>query len=47
MQNQKVAVIAGASPGIGAGLVEACRKLGHAVVTTSRTIPSGEDEGVL
>jgi NAD(P)-dependent dehydrogenase (short-subunit alcohol dehydrogenase family) len=30
MQNQKVAVITGASQGIGAGLVEAYRKLGHA-----------------
>ncbi|MEV6904578.1 hypothetical protein [Amycolatopsis sp. NPDC051372] len=47
MQSQKVAVIAGPSQGIGAGLVEAYRKLGHAVVTTSRTIPSGEDAGLL
>src|SRR5690348_5791419 len=42
-QNQKVAVITGASQGIGAGLVEAYRKLGYAVVATSRTIaPSGD-----
>ncbi|MBY8881466.1 SDR family NAD(P)-dependent oxidoreductase, partial [Actinacidiphila acidipaludis] len=42
-QNQKVAVITGASQGIGAGLVEAYRKAGWAVVATSRTIaPSGD-----
>ncbi|MFD9097971.1 SDR family NAD(P)-dependent oxidoreductase [Streptomyces collinus] len=41
--SRKVAVITGASQGIGAGLVEAYRKLGHAVVATSRTIaPSGD-----
>ncbi|MGW2338537.1 SDR family NAD(P)-dependent oxidoreductase [Streptomyces sp. NPDC001685] len=40
---QKVAVITGASQGIGAGLVDAYRKLGYAVVATSRTItPSGD-----
>jgi NAD(P)-dependent dehydrogenase (short-subunit alcohol dehydrogenase family) len=44
---QKVAVITGASQGIGAGLVEAYRKLGYAVVATSRTIaPSGEADVV-
>src|SRR3954454_16647216 len=41
--HQKVAVITGTAQGIGAGLVEAYRKLGYAVVATSRTIaPSGE-----
>ena len=35
---QKVAVITGASQGIGAGLVDAYRKLGYAVVANSRTI---------
>lgn len=41
--SRKVAVITGASQGIGAGLVEAYRKLGHAVVATSRSIaPSGD-----
>ncbi|MFG2884142.1 SDR family NAD(P)-dependent oxidoreductase [Streptomyces sp. NPDC048297] len=44
---QKVAVITGASQGIGAGLVEAYRKLGHAVVATSRTIAPADDAGVL
>ncbi|MFE0633455.1 SDR family NAD(P)-dependent oxidoreductase, partial [Streptomyces sp. NPDC058864] len=38
VQGQKVAVITGASQGIGAGLVEAYRKLGYAVVATSRNI---------
>ncbi|QRP50961.1 SDR family oxidoreductase [Amycolatopsis sp. FDAARGOS 1241] len=47
MQNQKVAVITGASQGFGAGLVEAYRKLGHAVVATSRTITPTADTGVL
>ena len=46
-QNQKVAVITGASQGIGAGLVEAYRKAGYAVVATSRTIaPSGDADVV-
>ena len=36
---RKVAVVTGASQGIGAGLVEAYRKLGHRVVATSRSIP--------
>ncbi|MEV6167858.1 SDR family oxidoreductase [Streptomyces sp. NPDC051954] len=46
-QNQKVAVITGASQGIGAGLVESYRKLGCAVVATSRTIAPSDDAGVL
>src|SRR3954468_5983870 len=46
-QIQKVAVITGASQGIGAALVEAYRKLGHAVVATSRTITPVEDADVL
>ncbi|WP_372350840.1 SDR family NAD(P)-dependent oxidoreductase [Streptomyces sp. KL116D] len=44
---QRVAVITGASQGIGAGLVDAYRKLGHAVVATSRTIAHADDAGVL
>ncbi|MGQ5650040.1 SDR family NAD(P)-dependent oxidoreductase [Streptomyces sp. EKR5.2] len=43
----KVAVITGASQGIGAGLVDAYRKLGHAVVATSRTIAPSQDPGVV
>ncbi|GAA3044228.1 SDR family NAD(P)-dependent oxidoreductase [Streptomyces glomeratus] len=46
-QHQKVALITGASQGIGAGLVGAYRKLGHAVVATSRTIAPSGDPGVL
>lgn len=43
----KVAIITGASQGIGAALVEGYRKLGHAVVATSRTIAPVDDAGVL
>jgi NAD(P)-dependent dehydrogenase (short-subunit alcohol dehydrogenase family) len=43
----KVAVITGASQGIGAGLVEAYRKLGFAVVANSRTINRSDDPLVL
>ncbi|MEV7323408.1 SDR family oxidoreductase [Streptomyces sp. NPDC093970] len=46
-QNQKVAIVSGASQGIGAALVEGYRKLGYAVVATSRTIAPSEDAGVL
>ncbi|MEV0380564.1 SDR family oxidoreductase [Nonomuraea sp. NPDC050643] len=47
MSIQKVAVITGASQGIGAGLVEAYRKLGYGVVATSRTIAESQDPNVL
>jgi len=46
-QNQKVAVITGASQGIGAGLVAGYRKLGYAVVATSRGIGESPDPEVL
>src|SRR4051812_33264798 len=46
-QIQKVAIIAGASQGIGAALVEGYRKLGYAVVATSRTIEPVDDADVL
>jgi NAD(P)-dependent dehydrogenase (short-subunit alcohol dehydrogenase family) len=46
-QGQKVAVVTGASQGIGAGLVAAYRKLGFAVVATSRTIAPWNDAAVL
>ena len=42
-----VAVITGASQGIGAGLVSAYRKLGYAVVANSRTISESDDPMVL
>jgi NAD(P)-dependent dehydrogenase (short-subunit alcohol dehydrogenase family) len=44
---QRVAVITGASQGIGAALVQAYRKHGWAVVANSRTIPASDDTGVL
>ncbi|MCQ8187570.1 SDR family NAD(P)-dependent oxidoreductase [Streptomyces rugosispiralis] len=44
---QKVAIITGASQGIGAGLVQAYRKLGYAVVATSRGITPSSDPEVL
>jgi NAD(P)-dependent dehydrogenase (short-subunit alcohol dehydrogenase family) len=47
MNSQKVAVITGASQGIGAGLVTAYRKLGYAVVANSRTITRSDDPWVL
>ncbi|MER7441683.1 SDR family NAD(P)-dependent oxidoreductase [Micromonospora avicenniae] len=47
MSTQKVAVITGASQGIGAALVTAYRKLGYAVVATSRSITPSDDPLVL
>ena len=46
-QYQKVALITGASQGLGAGMVDAYRKLGYAVVATSRTIVPSGDAGIL
>jgi NAD(P)-dependent dehydrogenase (short-subunit alcohol dehydrogenase family) len=46
-QGQKVAVITGASQGIGAGLVAAYRKIGYATVATSRSINESQDADVL
>lgn len=43
---QKVAIITGASQGIGAGLVTAYRKLGYAVVANSRSIGESDDPDV-
>ncbi|MEV7081594.1 SDR family oxidoreductase [Streptomyces sp. NPDC093516] len=47
IQAEKVAVVTGASQGIGAGLVAAYRKLGYNVVATSRNITPSDDSGVL
>ncbi|MEV6375168.1 SDR family NAD(P)-dependent oxidoreductase [Micromonospora musae] len=47
MSTQKVAVITGASQGIGAALVIAYRKLGYAVVANSRSITPSDDPLVL
>jgi hypothetical protein len=43
MNTRNVAVIAGASLDIGAGLVTAYRKLGYAIVANSRTITPSDD----
>ncbi|KUN82441.1 3-oxoacyl-ACP reductase [Streptomyces bungoensis] len=44
---QKVAVVTGASQGLGAAVVDAYRKAGYAVVATSRTIAPSDDAGIL
>ncbi len=41
--SQKVAIITGASQGIGAGLVDAFRHAGYAVLATSRSIPDTDE----
>jgi NAD(P)-dependent dehydrogenase (short-subunit alcohol dehydrogenase family) len=45
--SQRVAIITGASQGIGESLVRAYRKLGYAVVANSRTITESDDPMVL
>lgn len=48
MSNQpKVAIVTGASQGIGAGIVEAYRQQGFVVVANSRNISQGADDGVV
>ncbi|WP_246797740.1 SDR family NAD(P)-dependent oxidoreductase [Burkholderia perseverans] len=48
MSNQpKVAIVTGASQGIGAGIVEAYRKQGFVVVANSRNISQGADDGIV
>jgi NAD(P)-dependent dehydrogenase (short-subunit alcohol dehydrogenase family) len=44
---RKVAIITGASQGIGAGLVDGFRRTGYAVVGTARSIPHSDDPGYL
>src|SRR5689334_8168815 len=46
-ETQKVAIITGASGGIGAGLVTAFRGIGYAVVGTSRSMPVSDDPDFL
>ncbi|MGA7055484.1 MAG: SDR family oxidoreductase, partial [Mycobacterium sp.] len=45
--NQKVAIITGASQGLGAAIVDAYRALNYAVVANSRSITPGDDPGVV
>jgi NAD(P)-dependent dehydrogenase (short-subunit alcohol dehydrogenase family) len=46
-QAQKVAIVTGASQGIGAGIVKGYRDAGYAVVANSRSIRKSEDDGVI
>jgi NAD(P)-dependent dehydrogenase (short-subunit alcohol dehydrogenase family) len=43
----KVAIVTGASQGIGAGLTKAYRERGHVVIATARSIGPSEDEGIV
>ena len=43
----KVAIITGASQGIGAGLAKAYRERGYAVIATARSIGPSEDPGIV
>jgi NAD(P)-dependent dehydrogenase (short-subunit alcohol dehydrogenase family) len=45
--SQKVAIVTGASGGIGAGMVDAFRAAGFAVVGTARSMPSSDDPDFL
>ncbi|MGQ5637674.1 MULTISPECIES: SDR family NAD(P)-dependent oxidoreductase [unclassified Streptomyces] len=47
MNSHKVAVVTGASQGLGAAIVDAYRKAGYAVVATSRHIVPAKDSGIL
>ena len=43
----RVAIVTGASQGIGAGVVAAFRAAGYAVVGTARAMPASDDPGLL
>ena len=45
--SQKVAIVTGASGGIAAGMVDAFRAAGYAVVGTARSMPSSDDPDLL
>jgi len=45
--SQPVAIVTGASRGIGAGVVDAFRAAGYAVVGTARSMPSSDDPDFL
>jgi NAD(P)-dependent dehydrogenase (short-subunit alcohol dehydrogenase family) len=44
---QKVAIVTGASQGIGEGLVKALRERNYSVIATSRSIKKSDDPGIL
>jgi NAD(P)-dependent dehydrogenase (short-subunit alcohol dehydrogenase family) len=44
---QSVAIVTGASTGIGAGLVTGYRERGYAVVATARSIRESDDPGIV
>jgi NAD(P)-dependent dehydrogenase (short-subunit alcohol dehydrogenase family) len=44
---EKVAIITGASQGIGAGLTRAYRELGYVVIATARSLARSEDSGIV
>ncbi len=44
---QKVAIVTGASQGLGAGIVRAYRKLGYIVIANSRNIKPSTDDGII
>ncbi|HME03607.1 MAG TPA: SDR family oxidoreductase [Solirubrobacteraceae bacterium] len=46
-RNERVAIITGASQGIGAGLTSAYRELGYAVIATSRSAGPSQDSGIV
>jgi len=45
--NEKVAIITGASQGIGAGLARAYRELGYSVIATARSVVPSEDPAIV
>jgi NAD(P)-dependent dehydrogenase (short-subunit alcohol dehydrogenase family) len=45
--HEKVAIVTGASQGIGAGIARAYRELGYLVIATARSIRPSEDPGVV
>ncbi len=45
--DEKVAIITGASQGIGVGLTKAYRERGYAVIVTARSIGPSEDSGIV
>ncbi len=45
--DEKVAIVTGASQGIGAGIARAYRELGYSVIATARSIESPADSGIV